>query len=287
MALDSPTRFNEYCEFNVTEIPSRKGVKKAIKKGELILNGEKSHGGVILNEGDTITLVDLENTPPKTYHLKLNVVYEDDDIAVIWKPAGINVSGNQFKTIQNALMFNLKQSNKSDALAWPKPVHRIDNQTSGLLIVAKTKTARVNLGQKFENRDIQKTYYAIVIGEIIGAGSIESQIEGKNAVSEYKSIKLVDSLKNKKLSLLQLKPITGRTHQLRIHCSKNLIAPILGDKIYGKPGMVLKNKGLFLTSTGLEFKHPITNQILNLTQALPHKFHQRLNSEQKRFDNYI
>ena len=86
------------------------------------------------------------------------VIIEDEDLAVIFKPAGISVSGNQFKTIQNALLFNITPSTNKDALNWPLPVHRLDNQTSGLLIVAKTKTARIKLGQAFENKvDISKT----------------------------------------------------------------------------------------------------------------------------------
>jgi RluA family pseudouridine synthase len=218
--------------------------------------------------------------------LSLEVLFEDSDLAVIWKPSGINVSGNQFKTIQNALMFNLKKSIGIDALNWPKPVHRLDNQTSGVLVIAKSKKARVVLGQAFENKTIEKTYHAIVIGHIEKAGVIDFEVDNKKSVTEFEPIQFCDSLKNEKLTLLKLMPKTGRTHQLRIHCAQFLKSPILGDKIYGSEGMILKNKGLFLSATGITFNHPNSNKIISITKELPPKFFQRMNNEQRRFDNY-
>ncbi len=280
----SSTRLNNYCE-NINFLPSRKAIKKAILKGEIRLNNNQVEGGRFLKQNDIITWVDLEITPPKIYHLELNVVFEDDFIAIIEKPAGISVSGNQFKTIQNALMFNLTKSSQIDALPWCLPVHRLDNQTQGLLLIAKTKEARIKLGQAFENKTIHKTYQAIVIGKPNDKGKIDIEIEGKNSKTIYNRLKTVQSLKNKHLSLLELKPLTGRTHQLRIHCSKSGF-PILGDKLYGKEGLVLKHKGLFLCATKLSFKHPITNQPLTFSIDTPHKFLKRLDNEERRFKTY-
>jgi tRNA pseudouridine65 synthase/23S rRNA pseudouridine1911/1915/1917 synthase len=263
-------------------LPSRKGIKKAISKGEILLNHQKVEGGRFITQGDLIELVDLENTPPKTYHLKLDVIFEDDYMAVIKKPAGINVSGNQFKTVQNALMFNIKQSTQIDTLPWALPVHRLDNQTQGLLIIAKTKTARVKLGQAFENKTIQKTYQAVVIGKPKVQDTIEITINGKNSITNYNTLKTVHSLKNGFLSLIELHPQTGRTHQLRIHCSKSGF-PILGDKLYGKEGMILKHKGLFLCATKLKFNHPITMEPLSFSIKTPNKFIKRLNNEERRY----
>ena len=267
--IEVETRFSAYCELYIIEIPSKKGIKKAISKGELQLNGSKVEGGRWLKEDDVITFVDLELTPPKSYHLKLDIIFEDEDLAVIFKPAGINVSGNQFKTIQNALLYNITPSTNNDALNWPLPVHRLDNQTSGLLIIAKSKLARVKLGQAFENK--------------IGEASVD--IEGKQSLSTYIRLKVVRSLKNEFLSLIELSPKTGRTHQLRIHCA-SLGFPILGDKLYGVEGMVLKNKGLFLCATGIAFLHPVTNVKLNFSVDTPYKFLKRLSSESERFQNY-
>lgn len=284
--IESKTRFNEYCESNIIEIPSRKGVKKAISKGELQLNGEKVEGGRWLQEGDVVTFVDLELTPPKSYHLKLDIIFEDEDLAVIFKPAGISVSGNQFKTIQNALLFNITPSTNKDALNWPLPVHRLDNQTSGLLIVAKTKTARIKLGQAFENKvDISKTYQAVVIGEMDEVGEVASDVDGKQSLSTFKRLTVVKSLKNEFLSLVELSPKTGRTHQLRIHCA-SIGFPILGDKLYGEEGMILKNKGLFLCATGISFTHPVTTEKLSFSIDTPYKFLKRLASENNRYQNY-
>lgn len=266
----------------MAEIPSRKGVKKAIKNGELRLNGEVVEGGRWLKEGDVITLIDLNLKPPKEYQLKIEVVYEDEYFAIINKPAGINVSGNEYKTIQNTLNFNLKPSSQIDRLNWPLPVHRLDNQTSGLLIIAKTKTARVKFGQALEQKKIEKKYHAIVMGEIRGDGEINFPIEEKESISHYKVINKIPSLQSGFLSLLELSPKTGRTHQLRIHC-KSIGTPILGDKLYGNIGEVLKHKGLFLAAVSLKFNHPITKEELSVLIPTPKKFLKRLENEERRF----
>lgn len=283
--LPEPIRFNTYCEEFITILPSRKGVKKAIKRGELRLNDEHIEGGRWLKQGDVITLIDLELTPPKTYWLKLTVVFEDEDLAVIVKPAGINVSGNQFKTVQNALLHNITHSIKEDKLPWPLPVHRLDNQTSGLLIIAKTKTARVALGQAFEQKTIEKTYHAVVIGKAPEKGNIHLPIENKPASSSFIKLTDVPSLKNGTLSLVELYPQTGRTHQLRIHCA-SLNLPILGDKLYGPENLILKHKGLFLCAVKLKFNHPISNTPVEFSIPTPPKFLTRLENERKRFLNY-
>ncbi len=264
-------------------MPSKSGIKKSIKKGEILLNNSKVEGGRHLKENDVITLVDLELTPPKPYPLKLNVIFEDEYLAVIEKPAGISVSGNYFKTIQNALGFNIKKSTQIDALPWALPVHRLDHPTQGLLIIAKTKTARIKLGQDFENKTIQKIYQAIVIGKPKPQGVIDFEIDQKPSVTEFKTIKTIQSLKNQYLSLVKFYPKTGRTHQIRIHCSKSGF-PILGDKLYGKEGLILKHKGLFLCATELQFTHPVTNQPLRFNLPTPYKFTARLKNEKRRFN---
>jgi RluA family pseudouridine synthase len=283
--LPTTFRFNTYCEQFVLEIPSRKGVKKAILKGELRLNGAVVEGGRWLKENDVITIIDLNLKPPKEYQLEIEVVFEDDYLAIINKPAGVSVSGNKYKTIQNALSYNLKESSEKDKLNWPLPVHRLDSQTSGLLIIAKTKTARIKLGQAFENKEVKKTYHAIVMGKVEGEGEVNLDIESKKAISFYKTIRVARSLKNNFLTLLELKPKTGRTHQLRIHC-ESIGCPILGDKIYGKEGEVLKHKGLFLSAVGLRLIHPVTNIELLVSIPTPKKFLKRLESEERRFKHY-
>jgi len=264
-------------------IISNKGVKKAIKRAELLLNEQVAETGRYLKVGDKLSLYSTEKNIPTTYNLKLEIVYEDEFLAVINKPAGINISGNMYRTIVNSLPYSLTKSTELDALSWFRPVHRLDNQTRGLLIIAKTQKAMVELGNMFENKNIQKVYHAIVIGKTEDNGIINKNIEAKKSITEYKTLKRVKSLRNNDLSLLELKPKTGRTHQLRIHLS-GLGFPILGDKIYGTSGAILKHKGLFLCSTQLLFKHPIKGGELNIKIETPYKFTALLKREQRRFD---
>ncbi len=281
----SNIRLVDYSLKIFSEIPSKSGIKKAIKRGEILLNGEKTEQSAWVKHNDTITLVDLQNNPPKVYELKLEIVFEDDYLAVINKPAGISVSGNKYKTIVNALSYNLKPSTTADALKWPLPVHRLDYPTSGLLLVAKTKLARIELGNQFENRQVKKNYRAIVVGQPPDEGVIDNQIENQEAITEYKLIKVTPSLKVKQISLVDLFPLTGRTHQLRRHMAE-IGHPILGDRKYGNDLPLLKGKGLFLSAIGLEFKHPVSNEECIFQISEPLKFSSLIERENRRWKKY-
>ena len=278
-------RLYDYVQQVFTTIPSRKGVKKAIAREEILVDGKKTSTGHWVKAGQQIELLESSANPPKEYHLKLDIVFEDEFMAVINKPAGIPVSGNQFRTIQNAIIGNVSLSKEEDALRWPKPVHRLDGPTSGLLIIAKTAKALVKLGQQFEQKTIHKKYVAIVMGKPPESGSIASDVEGLSSLSEYKTIKTIESLRSGHLSLLELSPKTGRTHQLRIHLS-SIGLPILGDKIYGDEGNVLEGKGLFLSALELNLNHPITNEGLSIKIDIPHKFNSLLEREVKMWKKY-
>lgn len=276
-------RFNAYCEGYVQEFPSKSGVKKAIVKGKLRLNGHFSKGDVWMKKGDVITVVDLELTPPKIFKLVLEVLFEDAYMAIVNKPAGVTVSGNQFKTIVNCLPFNLKTSTEKDALPWPLPVHRLDNLTSGVLVIAKTRKARVVLGQLFEDKKIKKTYHALVMGQLDGEGVINDPIEDKVSITAFKSISIIPSLQNNFLSLIALTPSTGRTHQLRIHLA-SLGFPILGDTLYAEK--TLQHKGLFLVATKISFRHPVLKDEICVEIDLPSKFQNRMNNEKTRWSRF-
>lgn len=279
----SGIRLSDYVIGIFTTIPTRKGMKKAIKKGMVWIDGEEANTGRWVESGQKIQLIDLETAPSKVYQFPLKVIYEDDVIAVINKPAGIVVSGNQHRTVQNALAYNLNVSTAADAFKVAKPVHRLDHATSGLLLIAKTRQARVDLGQQFEEKLIQKQYQAIVVGKVAEKGLIEQAIEGKVAITRFERLHWVHSLRDDYLSLLNLYPLTGRTHQLRIHLS-TLGHPIVGDKLYGVPGKTLLGKGLFLCAVGLSFKHPLTKEILSLQITAPAKFAALLERRQRRWE---
>jgi 23S rRNA pseudouridine1911/1915/1917 synthase len=278
-------RLSEYARKIFPNIPSRKGIKKAILRNEILLNGKPVETGRWVQPGDQIDWVDLELRIPKILPLNLDVIFEDEYLAVINKPAGIIVSGNQFRTIENALLYNISKSTENDGLRKPRAVHRLDSSTSGLLLVAKTAYAHLKMSQQFEEKTILKKYQAIVIGDIKKVGVLEKPIDGKDAITYFEKIKVVPSLKNKWLSLIDLFPQTGRTHQLRIHLS-SLGFPILGDALYGKEGMILKHKGLFLCAVELIFSHPKTNEKMKVEINVPQKYETLLRREERRWQKY-
>tara|TARA_R110001583_G_scaffold34847_1_gene116558 strand:+ start:2677 stop:3546 length:870 start_codon:yes stop_codon:yes gene_type:complete len=274
----APKAFESY-------IPSNSGIKKAIKKGLFLTNGDISKTGTWVNTGQIIELIEDITHKPKIFEFNFEVVFEDEHMAVINKPAGITVSGNSFKTVYNALPFNLKKSSEPDGLYRPTPVHRLDNQTSGLLLIAKTKTAQIELGKQFNNQTIQKKYCTIVMGEVHANRIINSPIENKQSETNFEIIRVAKSLKYKELTCLKVYPKTGRTHQIRIHLS-SIGHPILGDKLYGDKENLHKGKGLFLCASEITFMHPKTFQTTHLKTETPNKFISLLNREKRRWNTY-
>ncbi len=247
-------------------------MKKAIDKGLVTVNGEISSTGKFLTGGEIITLSSEENITQKpNVKLDVEVCFENDHLAVINKPPGMLVSGNKKKTIANALAYNLTKNIASDALSRPKPVHRLDFPTSGLLLIAKTHAAVIALNKLFEERNIQKTYHAITYGKMPSSGTIATEVDKKNAFTEYNVLQTVSSEKFSCLNLVELYLKTGRKHQLRVHLA-SIGTPILGDKDYVKKGFLLKGKGLYLHASTLEFVDPITNKPISVTKELPKKF---------------
>jgi len=175
----------------------------------------------------------------------------------------------------------LKLSKAIDALPFPKPVHRLDNPTAGILIVAKTKSAQIGLYQQFERQEISKTYQAIVIGKTAINGEIHSAVAKKEAFTSYETLQTVPSLLNGHLSHVKLVPKTGRTHQLRIHLA-SINHPIIGDQIHGKAVENYK-KGMFLCATSIQFAHPKTKEKCSFAIEPPNKYKKILEREAKRF----
>ncbi len=235
------------------------------------VNGDIASTATLITGGEHITLsIPKETNPKKQFLFPLEVLYEDDHLAAIHKPAGIEVSGNKFKTIANALAQNLRPSTLSDATI-PQPVHRLDYATTGLVLVGKTNRSIRALNKMFEDKTIAKTYYAITIGKMESRGTITTEIDGKPSQSDYKVVQSVLSERFNILNLVKLHPKTGRRHQLRKHLL-SLGHPILGDKEYALEGLILKGKGLYLHAYSLEFEHPFTHKHICVTDDIPEKF---------------
>lgn len=256
-------RLSDYLVGIFTHLPSRKSVKKAIDKSRVLVNGEKATTGLWVQPGMRIELIPPSERP--AYELAIEIVYEDQHLAIVNKPPGLPTSGNAFKTLENTLPFNIKVA---DGFR-PQPVHRLDRATGGLLIVAKSAEARIKLGKMLESRKIKKVYQAIVKGLVDAPSVINQPIDGKTATTE-----ILEALptNNEQLSLLKLAPHTGRTHQLRIHCSQAGFG-IVGDNLYGDYSI---GKGLLLCATQLNFDHPIDNNPLEICIPLPRKFQKLL-----------
>ena len=161
-------------------------------------------------------------------------------------------------------------------------MHRLDDRTGGLVVVAKTATANMNLGRIFQHRQVQKRYRAILVGRLEGHGKVEVDVQDKPAVSRYVARVHTPSTRFGWLTTVDLWPETGRTHQLRIHMA-HLGHPILGDDLYTGDIPNLTRKGLHLWALELELEHPITRTPLHLAIAEPPKFATRRAGELKRW----
>ncbi len=281
--LYEKVRFVDYAIGLFKGFETRSAVKKAIKKKRFSIQGEAAETGTWVRGGERIDLLERQEVP-KAYDRDIDIVFEDEFLAIANKPAGLIVSGNQFKTLENCLVDQVQKSNQEDALDWALPVHRLDAPTSGLVIFAKTLAARRILGEMLELKSISKKYHAVVHG-IPDSGEINRAIDSKEARSRLSKLQSVPSLLNGHLSLVKLEPITGRTHQLRIHC-KSIGHSIVGDQLYENEAGTFRNKGLFLAATELSFRHPITEEQVEVSIPVPHKFQSLLEREDNRAKRY-
>ena len=269
--LSSPIRLQEYGVGIFMSVPTKSALKKVIKKKYVEVDNIIATTATYIRGGETITLaIPNEISSSKKLVFPLQVLYEDEHLAILHKPAGILVSGNGFKTIAHALPQNLQPSALTDVTK-PQPVHRLDYATTGVLLTGKTGSAIRNLNQLFENKKIQKVYYAVTIGEMPPHGKINAPIDGKPSESFFEVIQTVTSEKYGFLNLVKLDPKTGRRHQLRKHLA-SIGNPILGDQMYGKEGLILTGKGLYLHAYSLDFTHPFTEEQIYIKDNLPERF---------------
>lgn len=278
----SSVRLSDYGKGIFPGWVSRAGFKKAIKRGEIFVSGEPGTTGTIVTPGMLITWKPGDAKEHKVYRILLDVIFEDNHLAVVRKPGGLVVSGNRFRTLENALSANLSISQEEDALVRPQPVHRLDTPTSGLVIIAKTRSARVQLGNQMEQKKIDKKYTAVVTADTSEQWYSDSPVDDKEALTHFRKIYSVFSRFSGALSMIEARPHTGRTHQIRKHLYRDDL-PVLGDKLYAREGFVLKGKELFLCATGLSFPHPVSGKMLNLSIDPPPKFDRFMKEEEKRF----
>lgn len=278
-------RLSNYGPGIFTLAPTKSYVKKSIGKGEWYVNGKQAVTGTLVSSGNLIEWRKPFVQPSRPFPRKVEIVYEDDYLAIVNKPAGLVVSGNRHDTLENAAYGQIKASLHEDSLILARAIHRLDRATSGLVIMAKTQSARRSLGEMLERREIMKEYDAIVIGEMPEYGIFNEPVQGREAVTRFETLHIIPSLVSGKLSLVKLYPETGRTHQIRIHLSQAGF-PILGDKLYGDPNFMLKHKGMFLCAMKVNFTHPVTGKRVEASITAPAKFSRFLAGELRRYMKY-
>ena len=282
-------------------------VQQLIEQQKVTVNGNPGKPSSRLRGGEEVMISGPVELPPLrafAEDIPLDVLYEDADIAVINKPAGMVVHAGSGKneigsrgTLVNALLHRFGPLSQTGGELRPGIVHRLDKDTSGLIVVAKNDLAHRKLARQFASREVKKTYVALVHGEMKKSqGTIDAPISrdpvrrarmsarrhaggkpGRTAITHWK---LLQEIKSKfgKFSLLEIRIETGRTHQIRVHLS-SIGHPVVGDTVYGapreiscyaspasRPASLDRN---FLHASAIEFQHPISNAPLSFHQPLP------------------
>jgi len=279
---------------------SRASVQRLIDEENILVNGKPTKSSYKLNLDDVVTIIKEE---PKEVEIKpqdipLDIIYEDSDILVVNKQKGLVVhpgNGNPDGTLVNAIMNKCKDSLSGiGGEIRPGIVHRIDKDTSGLLIIAKNDKAHIVLSDRLKDHEVKKTYIALVRGKLKeNEATIDMPIgrstkdrtkmavskNGKNAVTH---IKVIERFKD--YTLLEVNIETGRTHQIRVHLSQ-IGYPIVGDYVYSNGKNPFGVEGQMLHSQKLEFKHPITEKEMKLEAKLPEYFEKVLEELRKENSN--
>jgi len=237
-------------------------------------------------QGDHIQLTLPQSKPCSAVlpqDIPIDIIYQDDSFLAINKAAGMVVhpaAGNEEGTLVNALLYHVKDLSGINGESRPGIVHRLDKDTSGVLLVARNDAAHINISEQIQNRSIQKYYLAIVhglmkddVGSIVKPIARHKTDRKRMAVTEYGKYaethwQVLNTQNN--TSLLLLRIITGRTHQIRVHLS-SLSRPVVGDIIYNNQNVSKKNR-LLLHAYRIQFQHPLTDETISITAELPQDF---------------
>ena len=280
LAESSGERLDRFVALRSPEY-SRSYVQKLIEEGWITVNGRLAKPALKLKTGDRIFITEPppEPSPLTPEHILLNVHYEDSDIIVVDKPPGMTTHpapGSRSGTLVNALLGLLPKLADSENPERPGIVHRLDKDTSGLIVVAKNRKALETLSNQFKSRRVKKVYLALVKGHVkpdrglidapIGRDAVHRQkmavtSSGRSAQTAYRVKRYLDGY-----TLLELRPETGRTHQIRVHLAE-IGYPVVGDTVYGvRSGLVPRQ---FLHAYKLTFRLPSTGEQVTFTTRLP------------------
>jgi 23S rRNA pseudouridine1911/1915/1917 synthase len=296
---DAGKRLDQFLASRLEHI-SRARVQQLISEGKVLVKDAVAKASLKLRGGETVKVLgEAERMPPKAIaeDIPLDIVYEDEDLAVINKPAGMMVhagagasdDARNRGTLVNALLHHLRKLSGVGGELRPGIVHRLDKETSGLIVVAKNDEAHRKLSAQFAAREVKKKYVALVHGWVKkDSGTITQSISrdpvrrtrmttrlqgGRAAVTHYRVVRRLDT-KFGKFTLLDVKIDTGRTHQIRVHIAA-MGHPVVGDAMYGAPrqargkSAVISLPRNFLHAAELEFQHPRTRETIALKSALP------------------
>ena len=272
---------------------SRSALKKLFDGGYITVNGKKAKASQSVGQGDIL----VANLPPaveysaKPEDIPIDIVYEDECLAVVNKPQGMTVhmgNGNADGTLVNALLYKLDSLSGINGVIRPGIVHRIDKDTSGLLVVAKNDAAHINLSEQIASKTCRRTYLALLEGIVKeDKGNITTYIgrdprdrvkmavvppeKGKIAVTDF----TVENRYSEGYTLCRFDLHTGRTHQIRVH-AKYMGYPVVGDPVYGIKKQKFNLNGQLLHAAKLSFTHPVTGEEMTFEAPLPEYFSQIL-----------
>ena len=269
---------------------TRSYIKKLLEDGNILVNNKNEKSGYMIKESDKITLnlPDVKPIEARPEDIKLNIIYEDDDIIIVDKEKGMVVhpaNGNYTGTMVNSLMYSHKGSLSSiNGVIRPGIVHRIDKDTSGILVVAKNDNAHKKLSEQFKIHSIKRKYVALVKGIIkedkldinlpIGRSSKDRKkmaVTYKNSKEAITHIAVLKRFYNSNVTFIEASLETGRTHQIRVHMSY-IGHPLVGDEVYGKKDSKFKVSGQMLHAKYLGFIHPSTGKFIEFDSKLPEYF---------------